>query len=77
MKMPIEWSFWLKKCGSREKYEKFIELTERILTIDERNYKSIENELNQFCDDYFVSDSQIEQYCKDKFIPYDNGEIDE
>jgi hypothetical protein len=66
-----------KLCKVNEKYEKFIELTERILTIDERNYKSIENELNQFCDDYFVNDSQIEQYCKDKLIPYDNGEIDE
>ena len=66
-----------KLCKVNEKYEKFIELTERILTIDERNYKSIENELNQFCDDYFVSDSEIEQYCKEKFIPYDNGEIDE
>jgi hypothetical protein len=65
-----------KLCRVTEKYEKFIELTERILTIDERNYKSIENELNQFCDDYFVSDSEIEQYCKDKFIPYDNEEID-
>jgi hypothetical protein len=64
-----------KLCKVNEKYEKFIELTERILTIDERNYKSIENELNQFCDDYFVNDSQIEQYCKDKLIPYDNGEI--
>jgi len=66
-----------KLCKVNEKYEKFIELTERILTIDERNYKSIENELNQFCDDYFINDSEIEQYCKDKFIPYDNEVIDE
>jgi hypothetical protein len=66
-----------KLCKVNEKYEKFIELTERILTIDERNYKSIENEFNQFCDDYFTSDSQIEQYCKDKYIPYDNEELNE
>ena len=66
-----------KLCRVNEKYEKFIELTERILTIDEKNYESIKNELNQFCDDYFVGDSEIEQYCKDRFIPYENGEIDE
>lgn len=64
-----------KLCKVNEKYEKFIELTERILTIDERNYKSIEKELEVFCDEYFISDSEIEKYCKDKLIPCDNGEI--
>ena len=64
-----------KLCKVNEKYEKFIELTERILTIDERNHKSIEKELDEFCDKYFINDSEIEAYCKDKFILYDNGEI--
>jgi len=59
-----------KLCRVNEKYEKFIELTERILTIDERNYKSIESELNKFCDDYFTNDLEIEKYCKDKSIEY-------
>ena len=64
-----------KLCKVNVKYEKFIELIERILTIDERNYKSIEKELEDFCDEYFISDSEIEKYCNEKFIPYDNGEI--
>jgi len=64
-----------KLCKVNEKYENFIELIERILTIDERNYKSIEKELEDFCDEYFISDSEIERYCKENFIPYDIGEI--
>ena len=63
-----------KLCHVNEKFEKFIELTERILTIDERNYKSIESELISFCDDYFENDSDIEKYCKEKLIPFENGE---
>jgi hypothetical protein len=61
-----------KLCKVNEKYEQFIALTERLLTIDEKNYKSIENELNGFCDDYFHNDSEIEKYYKEKFIPYDD-----
>ena len=42
-----------------------------MLTIDERNYQSIEKELENFCDDYFINDSEIEKYCKEKFILLD------
>ncbi len=64
-----------KLCVVNEKYEKFIELIERVLTIDERNYNSIKKELNDFSDDYFTSDSEIEEYCKDKNIPLDDSDI--
>ncbi len=58
-----------KLCKVNKKYEDFIELTERILTIDERNYQSIQKELDDFCDSYFESDSEIEKYCNEKNIP--------
>lgn len=63
-----------KLCKVNEKYEKFIELTERMLTIDDRNHQSVENELNSFCDNYFDNDSQIKEYCKKYFIPFDEDE---
>jgi len=63
-----------KLCKVNEKYENFIELTERMLTIDERNYQSVENELSNFCDEYFENDSEIKEYCKKYFIPYDEDE---
>jgi hypothetical protein len=66
-----------KLCKVNEKYEKFIELTERILDIDERNHSSIENELSQFCDEYFKNDSEIKKYCEEKYIPYENGDLDD
>jgi len=60
-----------KLSNVNKKYEKFIELIERILTIDERNYKSIENELNNFCDNYFINDTEIEEYCKKNNIGFE------
>ncbi|XPV69548.1 MAG: hypothetical protein ACNI25_03020 [Halarcobacter sp.] len=63
-----------KLCKVNDKYENFIELTERMLTIDERNYQSVENELSSFCDKYFNNDSEIKEYCKKHFIPFDEDE---
>ena len=58
-----------KLCRVNHKYESFIELIEKVLAAEERYYKSIEKELNDFCDDYFESDSEIESYCKKMNIP--------
>jgi hypothetical protein len=54
---------------TEKKYENFIELTEKSLSVQERYYKSIEKELSDFCDDYFDNDSEIEEYCKKLNIP--------
>jgi hypothetical protein len=48
-----------KLCRVNKKYENFIELTEKSLSVQERYYKSIEKELSDFCDDYFDNDSEI------------------
>lgn len=61
-----------KLCKINKEFEQFIEQTDRLLTAQERYYKSTEKELDEFCDDYFESDTEIENYCKDKNIP--NGE---
>jgi len=37
-------------------------------------YKSIEKELEDFCDSYFENDSQIQEYCKKHFIPFNEDE---
>lgn len=59
-----------KLCMINSEFNKFIEQTEKLLTLtDERYYKSIEKELDEFCDDYFVNDTEIEKYCKEKNIP--------
>ena len=39
------------------------------MTAEERYYKSTEKELNEFCDDYFANDSEVEKYCKENHIP--------
>lgn len=61
-----------KLCKINKEFEQFIEQTDRLMTAQERYYKSTEKELDEFCDGYFDNDSEIEKYCKDYNIP--NGE---
>lgn len=58
-----------KLCKINPSFEKFIEQTEKLLTANERYVQATEKELDEFCDTYFNSDSEIEKYCIDKKIP--------
>jgi hypothetical protein len=61
-----------KLCKINKEFESFIEQSEKIMTAEERYYKSTEKEFNEFCDDYFDNDTEFENYCKDKHIPIEN-----
>jgi hypothetical protein len=61
-----------KLCKINKEFEQFIEQTDRLMTAQERYYTSTEKELDEFCDDYFESDTEIDKYCNEKHIP--NGE---
>lgn len=58
-----------KLCKINKEFEKFIEQTEKLMTAEDRYYKSTEKELDEFCDNYFANDSEIEIYCKANHIP--------
>lgn len=58
-----------KLCKINTEFEKFIEQAEKLMIAEERYYKATEKELDEFCDRYFTSDSEIEKYCREKFIP--------
>lgn len=58
-----------KLCKINHEFEKFIEQTEKLMTAEERYYKSTEKEFDEFCDDYFENDSEVEEYCKVRHIP--------
>ena len=60
-----------KLCKINKEFEQFIEQTEKLMTAEERYYKSTEKELDEFCDAYFFNDSEVEKYCNDKNIPID------
>ena len=62
-----------KLCKINREFEKFIEQTEKLMVAEERYYKSTEKELDDFCDDYFANDTEIDAYCKAKHIPFDRG----
>jgi hypothetical protein len=61
-----------KLCKINKEFEQFIEQTDRLMTAQERYYKSTEKELDEYCDHYFDSDTEMEAYCDEKNIP--NGE---
>jgi uncharacterized protein len=58
-----------KLCKINKDFEKFIEHIETLMTASEKYIQATENELNEFCDSYFSSDTEIEKYCKEKHIP--------
>lgn len=58
-----------KLCKINKEFEKFIEQTEKLMTAEDRYFKSTEKELEEFCDDYFGNDSEVEKYCLENHIP--------
>ena len=54
---------------NNKEFELFIELSEKLMTAENRYQKSTEKELAEFCDDYFENDTEFETYCKEKHIP--------
>lgn len=58
-----------KLCKMNDKFNKFIEQTEKLMTASEKYVSGAEKELDEFCDDYFTSDTEVEKYCKEKHIP--------
>jgi hypothetical protein len=60
-----------KLCEINSEFEKFIGQTETMLTAPEKYVKGTRKEFEEFCDDYFKTDSEVERYCKSKNIPYE------
>ena len=60
-----------KLCEINSEFEKFIGQTETMLIAPEKYVKGTRKEFEEFCDDYFKTDSEIEKYCKSKNIPYE------
>jgi hypothetical protein len=58
-----------KLCKINKEFEKFIEQTEKLMTASEKYVSGAEKELDEFCDDYFSNDTDVEKYCKEKHIP--------
>ncbi len=58
-----------KLCKMNKDFEGFIEHVEKLLAAEERYVKGCKNELEIFCDDVLINDSEITQFCIDKHIP--------
>ena len=67
-----------KLCKINKEFEKFIEQTEKLMTASDKYVKATEKEMDEFCDRYFLNDTEVEKYCKEKHIPIEittNGNI--
>ena len=58
-----------KLCKINKDFETFINQTEKLLTASDKYIYSTEKEFEEFCDNYFTNDTEIEKYCKEKHIP--------
>lgn len=58
-----------KLCKMNKEFEKFIEQTEKLMTASEKYVSGAEKELDEFCDNYLASDTEVEKYCNEKHIP--------
>lgn len=58
-----------KLCKINTEFEKFIEQIEKLMIVPDKYSKSAEKEFEEFCDSYFINDSEIEKYCAEKNIP--------
>ncbi len=62
-----------KLCKINKEFEKFIEQTEKLMTASDKYIKATEKELDEFCDPYFLTDTEVEKYCIEKHIPSENS----
>ena len=60
-----------KLCKINKEFERFIEQIEKLMTADDRYYRATEKELEEFCDKFFESDTEIKNYCSQENIPWD------
>jgi len=58
-----------KLCKINTDFETFIDQAEKLLTASDKYLHSTEKELEDFCDTYFINDTEIERYCNEKNIP--------
>ena len=59
-----------KLCFVNKHFKEFIGYGHNMLTIEEINFKHIENSFDKFCDKYFINDNEINEH-NDKYnIPY-------
>lgn len=60
-----------KLCKINPEFERFIEQVENYITADAKYISALNRELVNFCDSFFVSETESEAYCKEKNIPLD------
>ena len=64
-----------KLCQINKDFEEFIEQAEKLMTASEKYVSGVEKELDEFCDDYFANDTEVEKYCKEKNISIEQESV--
>ncbi|WP_091087931.1 hypothetical protein [Flavobacterium gillisiae] len=61
-----------KLCNMNPNFKNFIVQIEKLMTANEKYSIGAEKELDEFCDFYFMNDTDFEKYCTEKNIPIDS-----
>ncbi len=65
-----------KLCNVNKDFDRFVELTENLLSATEKYLKPTQTVLKEFCDKSLTGDESIREYCLKKNIPFEKREID-
>lgn len=63
-----------KLCEINSEFEEFITQTDILLKASDNYLEPTIKQFENFCDKYFINDSDIEKYCEEKNIPFENVE---
>lgn len=64
-----------KLCNINAEFQKFIEQIEKLMSAEEKFYKSTVKELEEMCDKSFKDDIESEEFCNEKKIPVEENNI--
>jgi len=61
-----------KLCEMNNEFGRFIEHSEKILSVEDRYYSASEKEFDSYCDAVFENDAEVQEYCLENKIPFYN-----
>ena len=64
-----------KLCEMNAEFGKFIENSNKLLSVSDVYYSAIEKEFDSYCDPVFGNDAEVQEYCLENKIPFYNDGV--
>jgi len=66
-----------KLCKINKDFDAFIEVVEKIISVEDKYANSVKKELAELCDDFLNTDSEVTDYLRKKNFPVKDGSLEE